>query len=111
MPLAIEPKCYMAKALLAIQVVYALPGNILTIDCNVPIGSSVAEAIHLSGLKQKVPDLRLEEGLVGIYNQKVALNHIVSAGDRIECYRPVTADPKLVRQRRVEKKRKSHKSL
>jgi uncharacterized protein len=96
----------MDKALLDIQVVYALPSNILVIDCNVPAGSTVAKAIHLSGLKQKVPDLRLEEGLVGIYSQKVSLNHIVADGDRIECYRPVSADPKAVRQRRVEKKRK-----
>ncbi len=101
----------MVKALLDVQVVYALPDNILVIDCSVPAGSTVAEAIHLSGLKQKVPDLCLEEGLVGIYSQKVSLNHRVADGDRIECYRPVSADPKLVRQRRVEKKRKTHKNL
>ena len=100
----------MVKALLDVQVVYALPGNVVVIDCSIPAGSTVAEAIHLSGLKLKVPDLCLDEALVGIYSQKVSLNHIVTAGDRIECYRPVSADPKLVRQRRVEKKRKTHKN-
>lgn len=111
MHLATEPKHCMDKALLDIQVVYALPSNILVIDCSVPAGSTVAEAIHLSGLKQKVPDLRLDEGLVGIYSQKVSLNHKVVDGDRIECYRPVSADPKVVRQRRVEKKRKTKANL
>jgi putative ubiquitin-RnfH superfamily antitoxin RatB of RatAB toxin-antitoxin module len=101
----------MDKALLDIQVVYALPSNILIIDCNVPAGSTVAEAIYLSGLKQKVPDLSLDEDLVGIYSQKVSLNHRVADGDRIECYRPVSADPKVVRQRRVEKKRKPKSNL
>jgi putative ubiquitin-RnfH superfamily antitoxin RatB of RatAB toxin-antitoxin module len=101
----------MVKALLAVQVVCAQPGNIVVIDCNVPVGSTVAKAIHLSGLKQKVSDLHLDEGSVGIYSQKVSLNHRVADGDRIECYRPVSADPKLVRQRRVEKKRKTHKNL
>jgi putative ubiquitin-RnfH superfamily antitoxin RatB of RatAB toxin-antitoxin module len=111
MPLATEPKRCMVKALLAVQVVYALPGNIVVIDCSVPAGSTVAEVIHLSGLRLKVPDLHLQEGSVGIYSQKVSLNHRVVDGDRIECYRPVSADPKLVRQRRVEKKRKTHKNL
>ncbi|MCD6045423.1 MAG: RnfH family protein [Gammaproteobacteria bacterium] len=106
MLLANEPKRCMVKALLDVQVVYALPGNILVIDCSIPAGSTVAEAIHLSGLKLKVPDLCLDEGLVGIYSQKVSLDHTVTDGDRIECYRSVTADPKAVRRRRVEKKRK-----
>ena len=105
------PKRCMDKALLDIQVVYALPSNILVIDCSVPAGSTVAEAIHLSGLKQKVPDLCLDEGLVGIYSQKVSLNQKVADGDRIECYRPISADPKVVRQRPVEKKRKAKSNL
>ncbi len=98
----------MDKALLDIQVVYALPSHILVIDCCVPAGSTVAEAIQLSDLKQKIPDLYLEEGFVGIFSQKVPLNYSVAAGDRIECYRSITADPKLIRQRRVEKKRRVH---
>ena len=96
----------MDKTLLDIQVVYALQSNILVINCSVPAGSTVEEAINLSGLKQKVPNFRLDGGLVGIYSQKVLLDHTVTDGDRIECYRPVSADPKAVRQRRVEKKRK-----
>lgn len=109
MPLATGPKRCMVK--LAIQVVYALPDHVLILDCEVPVGTTVEQAIHLSGLMQKVPDLRLQEGLVGIYSQKIPLNHVLSAGDRIECYRPVSADPKLVRQRRTQKKLKSHKSI
>lgn len=109
MPLAPEPKHCMAKPLLAVQVVYAEPGNIIVIDCQVPAGSTVAEVIEVSGLKSKVPHLSLDEGLVGIYSQKVSLNQRVADGDRIECYRSVTADPKIVRQRRVEKKRNPQK--
>lgn len=95
----------------AIQVVYALPEQILIVDCEVPAGTTVEQAIHLSGLAQKVPDLRLEEGWVGIYSKKIPLNHVLSVGDRIECYRSVSADPKIVRQKRVQKKLKSHKNL
>ena len=95
----------------AIQVVYALPDRVLVLDCEVPVGTTVEQGIHLSGLMQKIPNLSLEEGFIGIYSKKVSLNHILSAGDRIECYRPVSADPKLVRQRRVQKKLKSHKSI
>lgn len=41
---------------------------------------------------------------VGVFSKKVALKHPVTAGDRVEIYRPLTADPK---QRRKERALKS----
>lgn len=89
----------MAK--ISIQVVYASPQQSLILECEILEGSTVLEAIQVSGLLQKVPDWHPGEGLVGIYGRKVSLKQVLSAGDRIECYRPITADPKVVRRKRV----------
>jgi putative ubiquitin-RnfH superfamily antitoxin RatB of RatAB toxin-antitoxin module len=41
---------------------------------------------------------------VGIYGKLKTLDTVVRAQDRIEIYRPLIADPKDSRRRRVEKK-------
>jgi hypothetical protein len=38
---------------------------------------------------------------VGIFGRLVALEHALATGDRVEIYRPLTADPKEARRRRA----------
>ncbi|MGP0750683.1 RnfH family protein, partial [Escherichia coli] len=43
---------------------------------------------------------------VGIYSRPAKLSEIVQDGDRVEIYRPLSADPKELRRQRAEKSAK-----
>ena len=69
------------------------------IKLEVPDGSTVREAIEYSGLLKQFPDIDLEEQAVGIFGKITKLNAKVVDGDRVEIYRPITADPETVERR------------
>lgn len=69
----------------------------LTLD--VPEGSTVRQAIELSGLLQQFPDIDLAEQKVGVFGKITKLESPVEEGTRIEIYRPITADPEMVERR------------
>lgn len=68
----------------------------------VPDGSTVQQAIELSGLLQHYPHLNLEIHKVGIFGKFAKLDAPVKDGDRVEIYRKITADPAQVQRRRVD---------
>ena len=43
------------------------------------------------------------DGKLTIYSNLVKLEHVLKDGDRVEIYRELVADPKVLRQRRAEK--------
>lgn len=93
-------------ALLQVEVVYALP---LEQDCSVvevPDGARVRDAIERSGALQRHPEIDLERHAVGIWNRRVALDQVLRDRDRVEIYRPLTADPREIRRRRAEAAKK-----
>jgi putative ubiquitin-RnfH superfamily antitoxin RatB of RatAB toxin-antitoxin module len=63
----------------------------------------VQEAIEQSGVLQLHNDIDLTINRVGIWYKTTKLTTLLKAGDRIEIYRPLIADPKEVRKRRAEK--------
>lgn len=65
----------------------------------VPDGSTVQETIEHSGLLRQYPDIDLENQAVGIFGKITKLDAQVSDGDRVEIYRPITADPETVERR------------
>jgi uncharacterized protein len=65
----------------------------------VPDGSTVREAIEFSGLLKQFPDVDLENQAVGIFGKISKLDAKVAEGDRVEIYRPITADPETVERR------------
>ena len=65
----------------------------------VPDGSSIKEAIEFSGLLKQFPDIDLESQAVGIFGKISKLDTKVADGDRVEIYRPITADPETVERR------------
>ena len=66
---------------------------------DVPDNSSVRDVIERSGLLEQFPDIDLEQRAVGIFGRIVKLDTPVSPGDRVEIYRPITADPETVHRR------------
>lgn len=93
------------SAELSIEVCYALPNAQTIVALTLPQGATVGEAIERSGLLQKFPELDLSRMKAGVFGKVRALDAEVHAGDRVEIYRPLKADPKLARQRRVDKVR------
>ncbi len=68
----------------------------------VPDGSTVQQAIELSGLLRLYPYIDLGAQKVGIFGKLAKLDAPVKEGDRVEIYRQITADPAQVKRRRVD---------
>lgn len=64
-------------------------------------GLTVREAIERSGILRRFPEIHLEVNKVGVYGRLVKLDQPLEAGDRVEIYRPLIADPKESRKRRA----------
>lgn len=88
---------------ITIEVAYALPHKQSLLTVTVPAAASVEQAIRLSGILDLYPELDLATQKVGIWSRPVKLADPVKAGDRIELYRPLIADPKELRRKRAEK--------
>ncbi len=94
------------ERLLSIEVAYALPQRQTLLKLEVPVGTTLREAIQRSGLAQRHPELDLERISVGVFSRPAALDDRVGEGDRVEIYRPLAADPKEVRRRRAAQARR-----
>lgn len=91
---------YMPSDALNIELCYASDEAQFLQALQVPAGSTIAQAIALSGLSQQLPQLDLQALQVGIYAKKKTLDTVLREHDRIELYRPLIADPKQARRRR-----------
>lgn len=94
----------MADAL-SVSVVYAAPGLEICEPVSLIAGSTIADAIRASGLAAKVPGIDVGALKAGLWGKLKPASTILRAGDRVEVYRPLKADPNTARQHRVAKKR------
>lgn len=90
-----------------VEVIYALPDEQVLLDIYVDEGTTAGEAVAQSGILERYPDLNLETNKIGVFGHSVPLTKVLSAGDRIEIYRPITCDPKQVRRERAELAKKN----
>jgi putative ubiquitin-RnfH superfamily antitoxin RatB of RatAB toxin-antitoxin module len=88
-----------------VRVVYAPSGG-WPVEVELPAapGMTLADAVEASGLRERFPQIDLEHAKVGVWGKPRDPASLVSAGDRIEIYRPLTADPKASRSQRAKKK-------
>lgn len=84
-----------------VEVAYAEPESQAIMSLVVTAATTVREAIELSGILEKYPDIDLDANPVGIFSKKTKLDATLSAGDRIEIYRKLIADPKEARKKRA----------
>lgn len=82
-----------------VGVCYAEADRQLWMRIEVPDGSDVSKVIELSGILDQYPEIDLESQKVGVFGKIAKLDTEVNEGDRVEIYRQITADPKLVRRR------------
>jgi putative ubiquitin-RnfH superfamily antitoxin RatB of RatAB toxin-antitoxin module len=95
----------MVDAMIKVEVVYAAVDRQVLLTVTVPAGATVRDALLKSGLSSEFPELDLVSCPVGIFGKVIAepAIHPLHAGDRIEIYRPLLADPKEVRRLRAAK--------
>ena len=93
----------MSPSKIAVEIVYALADRQVLRRILLPDGSTVEDAIQLSGLRAAFPEMDTMH--VGIHGEPVPLTTVLRDRDRVEIYRPLRADPKEVRRTRAAKKR------
>lgn len=86
----------MADDSIQVEVAYAAPDQQWLVALDVPPGTTAAEAIRLSGILEENPGL--DTSSVGIFGEHVEPARPLEAGDRVEIYRPLAADPREVRR-------------
>ena len=85
-----------------VGVCYAEAERQLWLRLEVPEGSTVQDAIVLSGVIKQYPSIDLEKQKVGIFGKLAKLDTAIKEGDRVEIYRQIICDPSQVKRRRVE---------
>ncbi|MGU3349467.1 RnfH family protein [Pseudomonas monsensis] len=95
----------MVEPVIEIEVVYAAVERQVLRTVSVAEGSTIRAAVLASGIGEAFPELNLADCPLGIFGKVVADPQVrlVQAGDRIEIYRPLLADPKEVRRLRAAK--------
>ncbi len=85
-----------------IGVAYSEPGNQIWLNIEVPDESTVRDAIDRSGILRQFPHIDLAAQKVGVFGRLVKLDAALKAGDRIEIYRGIIADPETVPRRDLD---------
>jgi putative ubiquitin-RnfH superfamily antitoxin RatB of RatAB toxin-antitoxin module len=84
-----------------VEVSYALPHKQVILEVEVPEGTSALEAARQSGVTDKFEGIDLDNAKLGIFGKVISPKAVLKAGDRVEIYRPLIADPKEVRKARA----------
>ena len=88
------------EASVEVEVVYARPEEQVVIALSVPAGATAGDAVERSGLRARFPEIAAEPAL-GVFGKAVTADTPLAAGDRVEIYRPLIADPKQARRGRA----------
>jgi putative ubiquitin-RnfH superfamily antitoxin RatB of RatAB toxin-antitoxin module len=80
-----------------VEIVIAYPDGAQARSLDVPADATVRDALAASGL---------DGHACGIFGKRVALDHRLQEGDRVEIYRALAMDPKEARRRRALKQKK-----
>ena len=86
---------------MTVEVAYALPQKQAIIEVEVPIGATALEAVQQSGIIKQFEDIDIDNAKMGVFGKVVSPKQVLQAGERVEIYRPLQADPKEVRKERA----------
>ncbi len=89
-----------------IEVAYALENKQTLLSLEVEEGITFKEAVEISGIIDKYPQIDLLKDKTGIFGKMAKLDTILREKDRVEIYRPLIADPKQVRKERAAQGKK-----
>ena len=88
------------KVEVKVDVVFAHAQRAQVVSVKLPAGATLRDALAAAGF-----ELDFEKQAFGIFGERVALDHRLANGDRVELYRPLAMDPKEARRRRAARKR------
>lgn len=91
----------MTERTIRVEVVCAEPGQATLRRLQVAEGTTVIQAVRASGISSIVPGCVIDPARLGIHSRKVAPDHPLRDGDRVEIYRPLLLDPMEARRRRA----------
>lgn len=94
-----------------IEVAYARADRQWLLALEVEPGATAHAALLASGLLAECPELQTGEPVLGVWSRKVAPDTVLEAGDRLEVYRPLRADPKTARRQRAERQARARRAL
>ena len=94
----------MPASKLSVEVAYALPDLQVIVSLEVDAGTTALQTVELSGIRQQFCELEEAELVLGVFGRKRPAEHVLRAGDRVEIYRDLIADPKEVRRQRARLK-------
>ena len=86
---------------IAVEVAYAKPDEQLILKLEVVAGTTLQQAIEQSGILDRFAEIDPTRLKAGVFGKLTKLDQTLRAGDRVEIYRPLIADPKQVRKQRA----------
>ncbi len=84
-----------------VEVAYALLQKQVILGLEVEPDATLEQVIRASGILEQFPEIDLAQNKVGVFGKLGKLTDTLYPGDRVEIYRPLIADPKLVRKQRA----------
>lgn len=93
-----------------VEVAYAKLDAQVIIPLNVQPGTTLLEAIRLSGVLKQFPEIDLDKNKFGIFSKASPADTVLREKDRVEIYRPLIADPKESRRKRADKKKQQEEN-
>ncbi len=90
-----------ASRKMTVEVAYARPDEQAIIPVEVPEGATLEQAVVLSRIQERFPEIDLATARVGVFGKLAKSSAVLRPGDRVEIYRPLIADPKAVRRERA----------
>lgn len=85
-----------------VSLAYAEPTQQFWVELELPEGATLADAVAKSGVLKRFPEIDLDKQKVGVFGKAAKLDTPLGEGDRVEIYRPITADPATVPRRDEE---------
>ena len=88
---------------ITVEVAYALPDRQKIVALEVEPGCTAFDAAVRSGIADSFAEIDIERADMGIFGNMLddPRTRVLYQGERVEIYRPMTADPKEVRRRRA----------
>ncbi|MFO1372736.1 MAG: RnfH family protein [Candidatus Competibacteraceae bacterium] len=92
-----------------VEVAYARPDEQRITAVEMPEGATLEQAIIQSRIQEQFPEIQLKTAKIGVFGKLSKLSATLRAGDRVEIYRPLLADPKEVRKKRAAEGKRMRK--
>ncbi|MCG5530511.1 RnfH family protein [Halorhodospira halochloris] len=95
------------QSTIRVSVAYVEHGEHFWREFSLPAGSTALDAVTHSGVQQRFPAADPQQLKLGIFGKPVKPDRELEEGDRVELYRPITADPESVPRRDREEQNQS----